>query len=194
MDTDYFEGQHSRDCVIHSLNNAFGRCVVTKPEVLAYIETRVAEEMEKLKARSNMTPQDLERKEKVMRARYSSGKTFFAADIVWLCAQSKGVYKVHAPIPGFTTPFLRMEVMTPKVTAHPIVLLGGGRGGGTHAVGIRKGLIYDSERIDEGPRPLTKEEVKLSLPKVFGAYAFLQHPEDVAEIRRASSVVKLHKK
>jgi hypothetical protein len=192
MDFEYFEGQNSRDCVIHSLNNAFGRTVVTKPEVIEYIERRVAKEMEKFRESPNMTPDDLDRREKVMRARYSSGKTFFAADIVWLCAKDKGAYKVHVSIPGFTTPFLRMEAMTPSVVAHPIVLLGGNSGGGTHAVAIRGGMLFDSERIKEGPRPLTKPELKKSLPKIFGAYAFLQRPEEVSEIRRAASVVKSH--
>lgn len=188
MDVGYFEGQSSKDCVIHSLNNAFGRRIVTKPEVLQYIDRRVAREMEKFASSPGMTLNDLERREKVMRARYSSGKTFFAADVVWDCAKEKGAYSLHTPIPGFTTPFLRMSVMTPEVVAHPIVLLGGNKDGGTHAVALRSGLIYDSERTREGPRPLTKEEVKLSLPKVFGAYAFLQSPEDLAAIRKSSVV------
>jgi hypothetical protein len=188
MASDYFEGQSSRDCVIHSLNNAFGCTVVTKPEVMDYISRRIDREMEKFRQSPRMSPADLERREKVMRARYSSGKTFFAADVVWDCAKEKGVYKVHTPIPGFTTPFLRMDVMTPQVTVHPIVLLGGNAGGGTHAVAVRGGFIYDSERRGEGARPLTKTEVKLSLPKVFGAYAFLQNPEDVVEIRRTALV------
>jgi hypothetical protein len=125
-----------------------------------------------------------------MRARYSSGKTFFAADVVWDCAKEKGAYRIHTSIPGFTTPFLRMDVMMiPEVISKPIVLLGGNKNGGTHAVAIRNGLLYDSERIKEGPRPLTKNEVRGSLPKVFGAYAFLQDPEDVRIIRRSTSMV-----
>lgn len=192
MATDYFEGQSSRDCVIHSLNNAFGYTVITKPEVIDYIERRVQREMEKFKNNPNMTPTDLSRREKVMRARYSSGKTFFAADVCWDCAQEKGAFKLHVAIPGFTTPFLHMEVMTPEVTNFPIVLLGGGTKGGTHAIAVRKGYIYDSERTTEVPPPLSKEEVKKSLPKVFGAYAFLQNPGEAAVIRRAATVVQVH--
>jgi hypothetical protein len=189
-DPGYFEGQSSKDCVIHSLNNAFGWRVVTKPEVLDYINRRVEEEMAKFRNNPNITDSDLNKREKVMRARYSSGKTFFAADVVWDCAKNKGAYKLHTPIPGFTTPFLRMEAMTPEVMSHPIVLLGGNSNGGTHAVALRMGMIYDSERTREGPRPLSREELKESLPKVFGAYAFLQRPEDATAVRRSFGVVR----
>ena len=174
---------------LHSFNNAFGYPVVSKPEVLEYIEGRVRDGMRKYRDNPNVSESDLSKREKVMRARYSSGTTFFAADVVWDCAKDKGAYKVHTSIPGFTTPFLRMDVMVPEVVSKPIVLLGGNKNGGTHAVAIRRGLLYDSERIDEGPRPLTKDEVQSSLPKVFGAYAFLQDPEDIRIIRRSMSMI-----
>lgn len=190
--TDYFEGQNSRDCVIHSLNNAFGYTVVTKPEVIKYIEQRVQRDMEKFLNSSTMSLHDINKREKVIRARYSSGKTFFAADVVWDCARDKGAYAVHTSIPGFTSPFLRMDAMSPSVVSHPIVLLGGNKNGGTHAVAVRRGYIYDSERMNEGPRPLIKTEVTASLPRVFGAYAFLQRPEDVINITRPSSVVRYY--
>lgn len=186
---DYFEGQHGRDCVIHSLNNAFGRRVVTKQEVLDFIEKRIAQEM---KAYETMDPRDIKKKEAAIRSRYSSGTTFFAADVVWDCAKEKGEFSLYVPIPGFTTPFLRMEVMTPDVVVHPIVLLGGDKGKGTHAVGVRNGVIYDSERVKEGPRPLLKEEVTKSLPRVFGAYAFLKNPQDIVAIRRVNTFLKYH--
>jgi hypothetical protein len=191
-DGDYFEGQRSRDCVIHSLNNAFGRHVIDKSEVLRYIDEKVASEMAHLERDDpNAIASDVARLEKRMRARYSTGKTFFTADIVWECARTKGVYRVHAPIPGFVTPFLRIDTMlSPEVVVHPIVMLGGDANGDTHAVAVRGGSIYDSERIDEGPRPMTRSEVETSLPKVFGAYAFLQDPRDATRIRRSAGVVR----
>jgi hypothetical protein len=189
-DDEYFEGQRSKDCVIHSFNNAFGAPVISKAEVLTHINRKVTDFIAQLEEDPNMSPRDISGREKEMRARYSSGKTFFSADIVWDCARHKGLYKVHAPIPGFTTPFLRMDAMTAEVVAHPIVLLGGDDNGDTHAVAVRRGMIYDSERVDEGPRPLTKREVKESLPKVFGAYAFLGDARDVSAIRRSLNIVK----
>lgn len=124
-----------------------------------------------------------------MRARYSSGKTFFAADIVWECARAKGVYKLHVPIPGFVSPFIALDVMTEDVVRHPIVMLGRMQNGSTHAIALRNGVIYDSERIQEGPRLLTKPELKKSLVQVFGAYAFLHDPNDAVIIRRAASIM-----
>lgn len=188
MSEDYFEGQSNKDCVIHSFNNAFGTKVLTKEDVLAYINKKISQKMAQFAL--TLSNAELAQKERMARARYSSGKTFFAADIVWECGKSKGAYKVHTSIPGFSTPYLRMDVMTPVVLAHPIVMLGGNNSGGTHAVAVRNGKIYDSERKSEGPRPLTRVEVKKSLPKVFGAYAFLNDPADVIAIRRTASVVK----
>lgn len=187
--TDYFEGQKSKDCVIHSLNNAFGRQVVTKPEVLSHIDQVVEMQMQKFAGGGGvaaMSNQELGRREKVIRAKYSSGRTFFAADIVWETAKKSGTYAMHMPIPGFSSPFLRIETLTPEILSRPIVVLGGNHNGGTHAIAIRNGFIYDSERKKDGPRPLTREELGKSLKKVFGAYVFLQSPSEASLVRAVS--------
>lgn len=183
----YFEGQNSKDCVIHSLNNAFGRRVVTKDEVLKHIECKVAELVRSLERKN--TPEDIvQNKVLKLRERYSDGKTFFAADIVWDTAKKKGVFHSYVSIPGFSSPHVRMSSITPQVAAKPIVVLGGDDNGGTHAIACRKGMIYDSERVREGPVPLDINQLKKSLPKVFSAYVFLSHPSEVAIVRRGANV------
>lgn len=183
---DYFEGQNSKDCVIHSLNNAFGRRVVTKDEVLKHIEHKVADLVNTLEKKG--TPEDIV-KSKVLklRERYSDGKTFFAADIVWDTAKKKGVFHSYVAIPGFSSPHVRMSSITPQVAAKPIVVLGGDGKGFTHAIACRSGMIYDSERVAEGPVPLEINELKKSLPKVFSAYVFLNHPSEVAIVRKGAN-------
>ena len=182
----YFEGQNSKDCVLHSINKAFGREVVTKEEVLRHIEERAQELKKKLEAQG-LPEEEISKRLKKLRTRYSSGRTFFAADIVWDTVKSKGLYKLHVPIPGFSSPYIKLSSMTPEVLRKPIVVLGGDHHGGTHAIAIRNGMIYDSERAKEGrPAPLTLADLKKSVPKVFGAYVFLDSPQEAAMVRRAS--------
>jgi hypothetical protein len=187
--SDYFEGQNDKDCVIHSFNNAFGMEMVTKEHVLKYIDKKVEKEIQRQwKLDPNMTESEASSKRKKMRSKYSSGETFFTADIVWEYARSKGMYKVHSPIPGFTTPYLRMEALTTEVLSHPIVLLGGNGKKETHAIAIRDGHVYDSERAGNGRKPLTKNEILRSLRRVFGAFVFLNDAKDVSSVRRSLEV------
>lgn len=184
---DYFEGQNKRDCVIHSLNNAFGAEVVTKDEVLGTIEDRVQRLVEDLQRRGTPKAQ-IDQKVRAMRNRYSSGETFFAADVVWDTARDKGAFASYVPVPGVASPFLRMSSFTPLVLRHPIVVLGGVGRKNTHAIAIRGSMIYDSERDREGPVPLNKEQLRKSLSKVFGAYVFLRDPSMAREIREQSNI------
>ena len=183
---DYFEAQHSKDCVLHSLNNAFGKCVVTKDEVLAYIEKKIVKVLDDLRAKG-AAPSELHSREVEMRSRYSSGRTFFSADIVWETAKEKGLYYATYTIPGLATPHVDMSRVTPEVTKRPIVILGGDFRGATHAIASRNGYIYDSERFREGPVELTKPQLIKSLPKVFGAYAFVESREALLKIRHSAS-------
>lgn len=176
----YFEKQNSKDCILHSFNNAFGFKAIDKPGLLDYIEQRVRHDME---AGGRGTERDI-------RLRYSGGKTLFSADVAWDYAQKIGVYAERVRLPGFSTPFLNMKAAKdPAVASHPIVVLGGDYEGNMHAIAIRDGMIYDSERHDEGPRPLTKRELERSIPKVFGAYAFLRNKADARAVRRALDIV-----
>jgi len=182
----YFEGQNSKDCVLHSINNAFGREVVTKDEVLQHIEEKAQELKSKLEEQG-LPEHEIIKRVKKLRTRYSSGRTFFAADIVWDTVKSKGLFTNHLPIPGFSSPYIKMSSMTPEILQKPIVILGGDHHGGTHAIAVRNGFIYDSERTKEGrPVPLNLAELKKSIPKVFGAYVFLNSPREVAMVRKAS--------
>lgn len=168
----YFEAQNSRDCVLHSLNNAFGRRVVDKRLVLRHIEETVARRLAEERA-SGASPSELRTLERELRERFSSGGTFFAADIVWDAAQRYGAFGQYGRVPGVATPALDLKgVLKGPVGRLPIVVLGGDNRGGTHAIAVRGGRIYDSERTKEGPVPLSREQLLRSLPRVFGAYAF----------------------
>jgi len=181
----YFESQNSKDCVIHSMNNAFGHKVVSKEEVLVLIDSKVQALVRDLTS-AGVDPAEIAKREKAMRNRYSSGTTFFSADIVWETVKNKGLYAIHLPVPGLASPYLRMASLTPKILARPIVVLGGDGHRGTHAIAIRDGMIYDSERKKEGAIPLSKEDLKKSLKKIFGAYVFLSDPRDAHIVREAA--------
>jgi hypothetical protein len=181
----YFEGQNSKDCVIHSINNAFGKEVVTKDQVLKHIEDKV-QKLKKTMEEQGLPEDDIAKRTKRMKTRYSSGRTFFAADIVWDTVKSNGVYHSYVTIPGFSSPYIKLSSITPEVAKKPIVILGGDNNGGTHAIAVRNGMILDSERAKEGAVPLNLAELKKSIPKVFGAYVFLDSPQEVAMVKRAS--------
>jgi hypothetical protein len=182
--TDYFEGQQSRDCTLHSFNNAFGRQIVTKDAVLARIESLVRELTHNL-IEKMVPPAEIAKRVARMRNQYSSGRTFFSADVVWDTGKDLGAYKVRMPIPGFSSPYIRFGSMTPDVVARPIVVLGGDHKGNRHAIAVRGGLIYDSERYREGPRPLNKDELKRSLPDVYNGYVFLENEGAIPIVRNA---------
>jgi hypothetical protein len=184
----YFQAQNDKDCVIHSFNNAFGGTVIDKGEVLAHIENKVRALASELALRG-ADAMEIAKKTRAMRDRYSSGTTFFSADIVWQAAKEKGLYKYHVPIPGVSTPYVRMASFTPDVIRHPIVVLGSNGAGRTHAIAVRGGLIYDSEMSKKGPRPLTKENLLASIKNIFSAYAFVQTAEEAAAVKRGSAFV-----
>lgn len=186
MSIPYFEGQNSKDCVLHSMNNAFGRKVVDKQEVLNLINMKAAKLAQDMVGKGS-TEKEISKAVNKLRNRYSSGSTFFAADIVWETVKNKGLYSKYLPIPGFSSPHIRFSSLTPQILAKPIIILGGDNNGGTHAIAVRGGNIYDSERAKEGPVPLTLAHLKKSLPKVFGAYVFINTPAEASAIKQTSS-------
>jgi hypothetical protein len=181
-DSDYFEGQNDKDCTIHSINNAFGRRVATKELVLTHIETTLKNQNDKL-ARLGLDDDEIKRKEDVARNRYSSGKTFFAADIVWDAVKHKGLFYMVIPIPGVGNHPDILETV-PELKSRPIIILGRVKNGYNHAIAVRDGMIYDSEYVKSGPRPITTANLKKSLHEVYGAYVFAESKSAAAEIKR----------
>jgi hypothetical protein len=184
----YFEGQSGRDCVIHSLNNAFGTRVISKPEVVAYIEYRVHDDVAKMVESGYVDIVGIKKAESKARDEYCEGNSFFSADVVWDCAQAKGVFATRIAVPGVAPPVFSIESFTPAVLARPVVVLGGinlKTKDQKHAIALRDGVIYDSERVKSGPRELTKAEMHKSLPVVYAAYVFLKDAKEATEIRRS---------
>ena len=180
----YFEGQNDRDCTIHSINNAFGEAVVTKEDVLRHIEDVVDIQKRKLD-KMGLDEYDIGKKELAMRSRYSSGESFFAADIVWDTAKTQGKYYDVIPISCMTSPFLQLDVLLlPEIKERPVVVLGNVGKGQNHAIAVRGGMIYDSEFADKGPRSLTEANMKKSLKEIYGAYVFAESRSAVANIKR----------
>ena len=103
------------------------------------------------------------------RKRYSTGDTFFTADVVWDAAQAKGAFAQRSRVPGVASPYIDMAAFTPEVLSLPVVVLGK-HGNYTHAVALRDGMIYDSEK--KGARPLTKRNLLDSLDPIYGVYVF----------------------
>ena len=184
MSSDYFESQNDRDCTIHSLNNAFGRAVVDKDEVLAHIEKVVEKQVQGLH-RKGLGEDDIEKKQKIIRNKYSSGDSFFSADIVWDTAKSAGEFYETIPIPCLTKPFYRLDVLLlPEIRDKPVVLLGQANGRSNHAIAVRDGMIYDSEKRKEGPREINEKNMKKSLTQVYGGYVFVKNKSEAAQIKR----------
>lgn len=165
---DYFEQQREQDCTIHSLNNAMGREVVTKDEVVNFIDELVQEYK---REKGEVSRGD----EKAYRKRFSNKRTsFFTAEIVWRAAQALGRVGPQIPVPGFGGKFAKVKYLPEPVPKH-MVLLGVEPKEGHHAIAVRDGFIYDSLRPK--PVPLTDEELNKSLRNVFGAYAIAEPGE-----------------
>ena len=161
MTTDsFFEKQKSKDCSVHSLNNALGRVVITPDEVTSELGRRVgayAQEMglptsskEVKKYRDGLTEDD----------------TFFSAECVWYAAAALGRSRVPKQIEYKGS-------LTPEILSRSnIIFLGKVEDGSYHAVGARNGKVYDSLNIDPLPEPLTDETIKDIYKEVMGVFAF----------------------
>lgn len=162
----YFEKQNEQDCTIHALNNAVGRTIITKEEVVDYIDELVEKYAEKHK---EGTAKDL----KEYRKRFSNKRTtFFTAEIVWMTARALGRIKGWSPIYGFGGPGFNsvryLKAMGDRMPKH-IVVLGIEPRGAHHAIAVRDGMIFDSLR--KKPVLLTDEEMKKSFDDILGSYS-----------------------
>ena len=158
----YFEHQadDSKDCSVHSLNNALGFHAVSPEQVVQNIEKRLA-----LFARNmGMVPDDP--KLEYYRSKLSSGKTFFSADSVWKAAIELGIIKKPVPVSGFGGNYAQLK---PEMLKQNLVLLGVRKDKAYHAVAARDGVLYDSLNPGD-PVPLTDENLDKTYKKIFSAY------------------------
>lgn len=160
MTTAFHERQNSKDCSVHSLNNAIGREVITTEEVSRELEKRISSY-----ARALGEPLD---SKKVLKYRKSLSKnnTFFSAESVWYAAAALGKSTVPKQVK------YEEAVAGGKYANSSLVFLGRGIDGPHHAVGARGGMIYDS--LNTGPAvPLTDENIKKIYKEVLGVFAFV---------------------
>jgi len=91
----FFEGQRDRDCSIHSLNNAIGKRVVTKDDVIRYVDDQGA----RYAADNGLKVTDS--RVAKFKNKLASGSTFFTAETVWETAKRLGKIGGWVPVPGF---------------------------------------------------------------------------------------------
>lgn len=166
----YFEPQRERDCTIHALNNAMGRQVISRREVISSINKQVAQFASKNGLR--MSDEQTER----YRSKLSTDSTFFSAEAVWKAAEALGRIGPQVPIPGFGGSFARVSDLPSWVVRDGhIVILGVDTHGHMHAIAARGGKLYDSQMHSKGPRAFTDRELSKSMGEVFVAY-LIQEP------------------
>lgn len=184
----FFEGQRDRDCSIHSLNNAVGERVVTKADVVRFVDSRAAEY-----AANNGLKMADPRVAK-FKHKLASGSTFFTAEAVWETAKHLGKIGGWVPVPGFGGAFSSVAGLPSYIrNSSSMVILGVDAvgknwhksvasklhlGNNNHAIAVRDGKIYDSQMVEDGPRPFNDEQLKKSLSRVFVAY-LIQKAGDV---------------
>lgn len=173
----YFERQHSRDCSVHSLNNAVGYQAITPSEVLDSVNERAAD----FAKRNGYGLMD--EKVQKFRDRLADHGSFFAADAVWRAAQELGRIGPVVNVPGFGGKFSRVSMLPQWARENAsVVVLGLAPGNRMHAIAIRDGLIYDS--VKERPKPLTDKELARSLTKIFAAYVVQKPGTRASYIKR----------
>lgn len=158
---DFFERQNERDCTIHSLNNASGRVVVTKKQVLEKIDRMVADF-----AKTHDDPAQVEKYKKQLTVKNS----FFSAETVWDTAIELGTVASMSPVPGFGGDFADLDHLPSWIIKAHLVFLGLDAKGHPHAVGARDGRIYDSQRWRAGPLPLDNKNLGFVLSRVFALF------------------------
>jgi hypothetical protein len=167
----FFEKVRDQDCAIHSLNNAMGRKIIEKKEVVAFIDEMV----ERFRRDLRM---DISRADEMQyRHRFSEKcSSFFTAEIVWKAAQEAGRIGPQIPIPGFGGKFSAVANLPVPLPPRMVVLGIEPTTRTQHAIAVRDGKIYDSLR-DE-PAPLTDAELRESLSEVFAAYVVTETSEE----------------
>lgn len=165
----YFERQNEDDCLIHAINNAIGRKVLVKSQVLDYIYTK-AEEVYRRWCGKISNPAD--KMEKFISTTMEGKNTMFSAKIVMDAARSVGVVKDVIKIPGFTDIYIDQVTPLPSWAADKsIMILGESTSGTNHAIGMRDGVIYDSE--SRAPTPFTIKSIKGIFKEIHAAYVLL---------------------
>jgi hypothetical protein len=163
----FFEKQQDRDCVVHSLNNAVGRVVVTKAQVLKRIDKLTAE------FGAAHSPEETKRYSDSL----AVGGTFFSADVVWDTAKSLGTIGEVVVMPGFGGDFADLDTLPSWVRSSSLAVLGLDMKGRPHAIAARGGVLYDSQRWREGPRPLNNSELSKMLSRVVSLFV-VRTPSD----------------
>lgn len=162
----FFEKQNDRDCTIHSLNNAMGAVVVTKPQVLARIDRLTKEYSAGPGSGQRPSAEEIRR----YRDRMASGNSFFSAEVVWDTAVELGTVGSVSPVPGFGGDFANLDTLPSWVRSASLVFLGLDSKGRPHAVAARDGLIYDSQRWASDPKPLNNRELSKVMNRVFALF------------------------
>ena len=175
----FFEAQKARDCCIHSLNNSLGRVVVTKKQVLEFIEGKA-----KKYAKDNDVSDDSDAVSQFKNT-LMTNNTFFTAQVVWDTAKALGTIGGVSPIPGFGGNFANVDSLPSWVREKSsLVLLGIDKYKSPHAIAVRRGKIYDSQLHSRGPRLFTNAELHKSLDKIFGAYVVYDTGETPVRVVR----------
>jgi thioredoxin reductase len=165
----YFEKQNERDCVIHSLNNAMGRNVINKQEVLEYIAERERELAKKL-MEMGIDEKEVKRRCKQFRNKVATGESYFSAEIVWQAAKDMGRIGEPREISGYNGEWW-VEKDMGKYMRDGFVVLGEKNRGFKHAIAVRGGYIYDSE-IGE-PIEYNEDNMRKLMIEIYSAYRFL---------------------
>lgn len=169
-ESDFFERQNSRDCVLHSLNNAHGKVVVTKEEVLKYIDKTIQTYEDNLLSRGQ-PEKVVKKKAQEYRKKLADKDTYFSAEVVWKAAQNSGTVGDFVQLTGYAYEYADVNTTFMSWAKKlPVVVLGENQKE-RHAIAVRNEMIYDSE--NQKPVPLTNENMKKSLEVVFAAYAFM---------------------
>jgi hypothetical protein len=134
--------------------------VVIKQQVLDRVD-RLTKQFEK-----NHTPEQT----KHFRNQMATGKSFFAAEVVWDTAVELGTVSSVSPVSGFGGDFADLDTLPSWVRGASLVFLGLDAKGHPHAIAAREGHIYDSQRWANGPKPLTNAELSKAMSRVFALF------------------------
>jgi len=166
----FFEKQNEKDCLIHAINNAFGRSVLDKEKVLGYIRENASKIYQRWCCSDRDPEQEVKRYiDTVMLDR----NTMFSADVIWKAAMHSGAVKRVIKIPGFSGRYADGKItkaLPVWARSKPVVILGETPEGGNHAIALRDGRLFDSESA--GPAEFTDANLKVILRDVHAAYAF----------------------
>lgn len=162
VEEEFHERQNSKDCSVHSLNNAMGFVVVKPEEVSEQIAKRV-------RAFSSIVDYNSDAVKSYQSGLSDPDDTFFSAESVWYAAAALGRCYVPKQIED--------EMVYETHSKHhkdSLIFLGEGIDGAYHAVGCRNGRIYDS--LNDGPSvELTKANIGKIYRKVLGVFCLTHY-------------------